>query len=135
MDCLDMAENNNLTSISLPAIGTGELCFPTAVVASLMLDTILEFSKKRKPKHLKMVVIVLYPSDRQCIQVRKACTLIYHIQIHSKSSSYLNIGCFSLDFHSSSCIWQFSAGYFFNLLCFFWRFTLIYESSKHNKGN
>ncbi|XP_039883588.1 protein mono-ADP-ribosyltransferase PARP14-like isoform X2 [Simochromis diagramma] len=68
MDCLDMAENNNLTSISLPAIGTGDLCFPTAVVASLMLDKILEFSKKRKPKHLKKVHIVLYPSDRQCIQ-------------------------------------------------------------------
>ncbi|XP_065328107.1 protein mono-ADP-ribosyltransferase PARP14-like [Pelmatolapia mariae] len=68
MDCLDMAENNNLTSISLPAIGTGNLCFPTTVVASLMLDTILEFSKMRHPKHLKMVVIVLYPGDTQCIQ-------------------------------------------------------------------
>ncbi|XP_042068614.1 protein mono-ADP-ribosyltransferase PARP15 isoform X2 [Haplochromis burtoni] len=68
LDCLDMAENNNLTSISLPAISTGDLCFPTAVVASLMLDTILEFSKMRHPKHLKMVVIVLYPVDTQCIQ-------------------------------------------------------------------
>uniref|UniRef100_A0A3Q4HSS3 Poly(ADP-ribose) polymerase family member 14-related sequence 1 n=1 Tax=Neolamprologus brichardi TaxID=32507 RepID=A0A3Q4HSS3_NEOBR len=71
LDCLDMAENNNLTSISLPAISTGDLCFPTTVVASLMLDTILEFSKMRHPKHLKMIVIVLYPADTQCIQVRK----------------------------------------------------------------
>ncbi|KAL3970300.1 NAD+ kinase [Sarotherodon galilaeus] len=68
IDCLDMAENNNLTSISLPAIGTGNLCFPTTVVASLMLDKILEFSKKRRPKHLKEVDIVLYPADTQCIQ-------------------------------------------------------------------
>ncbi|XP_035764916.1 protein mono-ADP-ribosyltransferase PARP14-like [Neolamprologus brichardi] len=68
LDCLDMAENNNLTSISLPAISTGDLCFPTTVVASLMLDTILEFSKMRHPKHLKMIVIVLYPADTQCIQ-------------------------------------------------------------------
>ncbi|XP_063354462.1 protein mono-ADP-ribosyltransferase PARP14-like isoform X2 [Pelmatolapia mariae] len=67
-DCLDMAESNNLTSISLSAIGTGNMGFPKDLVASLMLDNILEFSKKKHPKHLKKVVIVLYPSDTQTIQ-------------------------------------------------------------------
>ncbi|XP_005751189.1 poly [ADP-ribose] polymerase 14-like [Pundamilia nyererei] len=67
-DCLDKAESNNLTSISLSAIGTGKMGFPKDLVASLMLDNILEFSKKKHPKHLKKVVIVLYPSDTQTIQ-------------------------------------------------------------------
>lgn len=70
-DCLNMAEDNNLTSISLSAIGAGNLGFPKDLVASLLLDKILEFSKKKHPKHLKKVVIVLYPSDTQTIQVRK----------------------------------------------------------------
>lgn len=67
-DCLGMAEDNNLTSMSLSAIGAGNLGFPKDLVASLMLDNILEFSKKKHPKHLKKVVIVLYPSDAQTIQ-------------------------------------------------------------------
>uniref|UniRef100_A0A3P9DJ63 Poly [ADP-ribose] polymerase n=1 Tax=Maylandia zebra TaxID=106582 RepID=A0A3P9DJ63_9CICH len=67
-DCLNMAEDNNLTSISLSAIGAGNLGFPKDLVASLLLDKILEFSKKKHPKHLKKVVIVLYPSDTQTIQ-------------------------------------------------------------------
>ncbi|CAI5656799.1 unnamed protein product [Oreochromis niloticus] len=67
-DCLDMAEDNNLTSISLPAIGTGNLGFPIPLVASLMLDSILEFSKKKHPKHLNKVVMVIYPGDTQNIK-------------------------------------------------------------------
>ncbi|XP_030614073.1 protein mono-ADP-ribosyltransferase PARP14-like [Archocentrus centrarchus] len=67
-DCLEMAENNNLTSISLPAIGPENLGFPTDLIASLMLDQILEFSKKKHPKHLKRVVIVLHPGDAEIIQ-------------------------------------------------------------------
>ncbi|XP_030613963.1 protein mono-ADP-ribosyltransferase PARP14-like [Archocentrus centrarchus] len=67
-DCLEMAENNNLTSISLPAIGPENLGFPTDLIASLMLDQILEFSKKKHPKHLKRVVIVLHPGDAETIQ-------------------------------------------------------------------
>uniref|UniRef100_A0A3P9DI32 Poly [ADP-ribose] polymerase n=1 Tax=Maylandia zebra TaxID=106582 RepID=A0A3P9DI32_9CICH len=67
-DTLQDCEDNNLTSISLSAIGAGNLGFPKDLVASLLLDKILEFSKKKHPKHLKKVVIVLYPSDTQTIQ-------------------------------------------------------------------
>ncbi|XP_053295537.1 poly(ADP-ribose) polymerase family member 14-related sequence 1 [Pleuronectes platessa] len=66
-DCLDKAEDTSLTSIALPAVGTGNLGFPRDLVASSMLSEISAFSMK-KPKHLKEVVIVLYPGDAKTIQ-------------------------------------------------------------------
>ncbi|XP_070832442.1 poly(ADP-ribose) polymerase family member 14-related sequence 1 isoform X2 [Chaetodon trifascialis] len=68
-DCLGKAEDSGLTSISFPAIGTGNLGFPKDLVASLMLDEISAFSSKKQPKHLKKVVIILYSQDAQTIQV------------------------------------------------------------------
>lgn len=70
-DCLNKAEDSGWTSISFPAIGTGNLQFPKDLAASLMLDEILAFSSKKQPKHLKEVVIVLYSGDAQTIQVKK----------------------------------------------------------------
>uniref|UniRef100_A0A8C4EUA4 Poly [ADP-ribose] polymerase n=1 Tax=Dicentrarchus labrax TaxID=13489 RepID=A0A8C4EUA4_DICLA len=67
-DCLDKAEDSGLSSISFPAIGTGNLGFPKNLVASLMLDEILAFSSKKQPKHLKKVVIILYSGDANTIQ-------------------------------------------------------------------
>uniref|UniRef100_A0A3Q0R8Y3 Poly [ADP-ribose] polymerase n=1 Tax=Amphilophus citrinellus TaxID=61819 RepID=A0A3Q0R8Y3_AMPCI len=55
-----MAEDNCLTSISLPAIGTGNLGFPKDLVASLMLDKILKFSKKTHPSPLTTIRIVFF---------------------------------------------------------------------------
>ncbi|XP_034430831.1 protein mono-ADP-ribosyltransferase PARP14-like [Hippoglossus hippoglossus] len=69
-NCLDKAEDAGLTSISLPAVGTGNLGFPRHLVASSMLSEISAFSMK-KPKHLKEVVIVLYPGDAKTIQAFK----------------------------------------------------------------
>uniref|UniRef100_UPI003AB08C90 poly(ADP-ribose) polymerase family member 14-related sequence 1 n=1 Tax=Centroberyx gerrardi TaxID=166262 RepID=UPI003AB08C90 len=67
-NCLGQAEDSGLTSITFPAIGTGNLGFPKDLAASSMLDKILKFSSKRQPKHLKTVVVVLHPSDAQTIQ-------------------------------------------------------------------
>ncbi|XP_053185151.1 protein mono-ADP-ribosyltransferase PARP14-like [Scomber japonicus] len=67
-DCLSKAEDRGLTSISFCAIGTGNLGFPRDLVASLMLDEIIAFSSKKKPKYLKKVMIVLYPKDAETIQ-------------------------------------------------------------------
>ncbi|TNN79433.1 Poly [ADP-ribose] polymerase 14 [Liparis tanakae] len=67
-DCLGRAEDSGLTSMSFPAIGTGNLGFPKDLVASLMLDEILAFSSTKQPKHLKTVVIILYPKDALTIQ-------------------------------------------------------------------
>lgn len=68
-DCLNMAEDAGLTSITFPAIGTGNLGFPKDLAASLMFDEILAFSSKRQPKQLKTVMIVLYPGDAKTIKV------------------------------------------------------------------
>ncbi|CAK6963679.1 Hypothetical predicted protein [Scomber scombrus] len=67
-DCLGKVEDRGLTSISFCAIGTGNLGFPRDLVASLMLDEIIAFSSKKKPKYLKKVMIVLYPKDAETIQ-------------------------------------------------------------------
>uniref|UniRef100_A0A3Q3M6T9 Poly [ADP-ribose] polymerase n=1 Tax=Mastacembelus armatus TaxID=205130 RepID=A0A3Q3M6T9_9TELE len=71
VDCLVKAEDTGLTSISFPAIGTGNLGFPKDLVASLMLDELLAFSSKKQLKHLKKVVIILYSGDAKTMQVRK----------------------------------------------------------------
>uniref|UniRef100_A0A665VB48 Poly [ADP-ribose] polymerase n=1 Tax=Echeneis naucrates TaxID=173247 RepID=A0A665VB48_ECHNA len=68
-DCLDKAEDTGMTSISFPAIGTGNLGFPKDQVASLMLNEISSFSSKKLPKNLKTVAIILYSGDAQTIQV------------------------------------------------------------------
>ncbi|XP_058509656.1 poly(ADP-ribose) polymerase family member 14-related sequence 1 [Solea solea] len=66
--CLETAEDTGLTSISFPAIGTGNLGFPKNLVASLLLKEISAFSSNKQPKHLNTVVIILYPQDAQTIQ-------------------------------------------------------------------
>ncbi|XP_056145432.1 poly(ADP-ribose) polymerase family member 14-related sequence 1 [Lampris incognitus] len=68
-DCLVQAEDNKLSSITFPAIGTGNLGFPKGLVVSLMLDEILNFSSSKQPKHLKKVVLILHPRDAPTIQV------------------------------------------------------------------
>ena len=70
--CLGEAEQQQQRSIVFPAIGTGNLGFPKTLVASLMLDLVLKFSKKRSSKHVQEVVFAVHPTDTQTIQVRKA---------------------------------------------------------------
>ncbi|CAL8340811.1 unnamed protein product [Boreogadus saida] len=66
-DCLNKAEKHGLTSISFPAIGTGNLGFPKDLAASVMMEEVSKFYKQ--PRCLKTVVIVLYPKDQETIQV------------------------------------------------------------------
>ncbi|PWA24204.1 hypothetical protein CCH79_00016209, partial [Gambusia affinis] len=63
--CLKEAEKLRLTSLSFPAIGTGNLSFPRQVVARVLLRQIQLFSRRVSPRHLKDVVIVVHHSDRQ----------------------------------------------------------------------
>ncbi|KAK0149728.1 Poly [ADP-ribose] polymerase 14 [Merluccius polli] len=65
-DCLNKAQQRGFTSITFPAIGTGNLGFPTDLAASVMIEEILKF--KKQPRGLKTVDIVLYPKDRGTIQ-------------------------------------------------------------------
>lgn len=64
-----------MASIAFPAIGTGNLGYPKDLVASSMLDEILAFSSKKKPVHLKEIVIMLFPGDPQTMQVKPEHTV------------------------------------------------------------
>ncbi|KAM9391546.1 protein mono-ADP-ribosyltransferase PARP14-like [Pholidichthys leucotaenia] len=66
--CLDQAEKLQLSSLSLPAVGTGKQSFPRDVVSRLLLREIFSFSSGNRPQHLRTVVVVLYPTDTDTIQ-------------------------------------------------------------------
>ncbi|XP_026198204.1 protein mono-ADP-ribosyltransferase PARP14-like isoform X2 [Anabas testudineus] len=65
--CLDQAEKLKMTSLSFPAIGTGNLGFPRDLVSKVLLREIHIFSRNRNPRYLREVDIVVHPSDSQTI--------------------------------------------------------------------
>ncbi|XP_038559138.1 protein mono-ADP-ribosyltransferase PARP14-like isoform X2 [Micropterus salmoides] len=65
--CLDAAEKRQMTSLSFPAIGTGNLGFPRDLVSRVLLREIHSFSQNKNPRHLREVVIVVHPSDSQTV--------------------------------------------------------------------
>ncbi|KAG9469304.1 hypothetical protein GDO78_020875 [Eleutherodactylus coqui] len=66
--CLMWTDQQQMTSLSIPAFGTGKLGFPKALVAAAMFDAIIQFSAENKPQDLQEVEIVLHPSDKHTIQ-------------------------------------------------------------------
>uniref|UniRef100_A0A1B8XXK3 Poly [ADP-ribose] polymerase n=1 Tax=Xenopus tropicalis TaxID=8364 RepID=A0A1B8XXK3_XENTR len=66
--CLELAEQHRLKSISMPAIGTGNLAFPKDLVASVMFGEVSQFSSSNKPQSLKEVTFILHPSDTETIK-------------------------------------------------------------------
>ena len=67
-DTLNIASQNNFTTVGLPALGTGVLDIPRDVAAEVMFDVIGEFSKTNLTT-VKDVRIVLYHKDQQTIDV------------------------------------------------------------------
>ncbi|XP_060895070.1 protein mono-ADP-ribosyltransferase PARP14-like [Labrus mixtus] len=65
--CLVEAEKLKMTSLSFPAIGTGNLRFPKDVVSRVLLKEIHNFSSSISPRHMREVAIVVHPSDRQTV--------------------------------------------------------------------
>lgn len=68
-NCLAQAEQHEQSSLTFPAIGTGNLRFPRTEVASLMLDTVLKFSQKRGSRNVQEVLFILHPSDTDTTKV------------------------------------------------------------------
>ncbi|NXG00860.1 PAR14 polymerase, partial [Sakesphorus luctuosus] len=68
-NCLEIAEELSLRSITFPAIGTGNLGFPAFVVAKLLFDKVFEFSSKNGVNSLEEVHFLLHPKDTANIQV------------------------------------------------------------------
>ncbi|OWF50082.1 Poly [ADP-ribose] polymerase 14 [Mizuhopecten yessoensis] len=62
--CLQMADDELMTSISFPALGTGNLGYPHDIVAAEMFEIVNEFD----PKTLKEVQFVIYEKDDKSIQ-------------------------------------------------------------------
>ncbi|XP_054826363.1 protein mono-ADP-ribosyltransferase PARP14-like isoform X2 [Eublepharis macularius] len=67
-ECLTITEQHSLTSITIPAVGTGNLGFPKPLVAKLMFDEVFQFSQKKNPMSLQEVHFVLHPSDTDSIK-------------------------------------------------------------------
>ncbi|XP_077305886.1 protein mono-ADP-ribosyltransferase PARP14-like [Lithobates pipiens] len=67
-NCLALAEQNQRTSVSFPAVGTGNLGFPKDLVAFVIFDEIFQFSCKNKVQNLQEVHLVLHPSDMDTIK-------------------------------------------------------------------
>ena len=59
MQCLQEAENDRISSISFPAIGTGIIGMPAKSCALLMLSVIQELNKK-KPESLKLIKMTIF---------------------------------------------------------------------------
>ncbi|XP_033829096.1 protein mono-ADP-ribosyltransferase PARP14-like [Periophthalmus magnuspinnatus] len=66
--CLEGAERQRLSSISFPALGTGNLNFPRGVVSALMLRQVHTFSQVHSPRHLRAVQLVVHPADTQTVE-------------------------------------------------------------------
>ena len=66
--CLEEAQKKGLSTISIPAIGTGKLGFPRDRVAAASFDEVLSFSKKNPSSTLKEVHLVVYDKDSQSVQ-------------------------------------------------------------------
>ncbi|XP_006869486.1 PREDICTED: poly [ADP-ribose] polymerase 14 [Chrysochloris asiatica] len=71
-ECLEVTEKLSLKSITFPAIGTGNLGFPKAIFAELIISEVFKFSSKNQLKALEDVYFVLHPSDDENIQVFSA---------------------------------------------------------------
>ncbi|XP_036600566.1 protein mono-ADP-ribosyltransferase PARP14-like [Trichosurus vulpecula] len=62
-ECLETAASLSLTSITFPAIGTGNMRFPKTIFAKLILSQVFKFSSSGSLKTLKEVCFLLHPSD------------------------------------------------------------------------
>ncbi|XP_060765229.1 protein mono-ADP-ribosyltransferase PARP14-like isoform X2 [Neoarius graeffei] len=67
-NCLKIAENKKMTSITFPAIGSGNSGFPKDLVARIFLSEIHAFSAKVSPQSLNEVTVIVHPSDTETVQ-------------------------------------------------------------------
>lgn len=67
------AHNTNMTSIAMPAIGTGNLGIPPALVASLMFGEAEDFSRNNPTTTLRDIRFVVYPGDKATCDVSEFC--------------------------------------------------------------
>uniref|UniRef100_A0A3P9H6L6 Poly [ADP-ribose] polymerase n=1 Tax=Oryzias latipes TaxID=8090 RepID=A0A3P9H6L6_ORYLA len=67
--CPNISQSLHMTSLTFPAIGTGNLGYPRALVANILRREIQSFGLKSQPHFLRRVVIVVHPSDSKTVEV------------------------------------------------------------------
>lgn len=67
--CLMNVEQLSFSSITFPMIGTGNLRFPKAIFAELMISEVFKFSSSEWLKTLQEVQLLVHPDDEESQQV------------------------------------------------------------------
>ncbi|CAG2207725.1 unnamed protein product [Mytilus edulis] len=70
--CLSKAEGKGCKSIAMPAMGTGKLGYPRALVAKHMYDTVQQYSSGNPNSCITKVLFVLYDKDDQTVKAFEA---------------------------------------------------------------
>ena len=73
------AHTAKMTSIALPAIGTGKLGVPHDVAAKWMFDEAIDFCRTNPSSTLQMICFVLYDKDRESLKVstHQECHMVF----------------------------------------------------------
>ena len=58
-----------MTSLAIPAVGTGNLGWPASVVAESFFDAVIRFSGQQVGTSLKKIYFVIYPTDANSVAV------------------------------------------------------------------
>lgn len=81
MNIFSQADRNRLRSIAIPAIGTGNLRIPHAVVTHVMYEEVLKFSRAKPATTLKDIRFVVYDKDLPTLKVNCQFFLLWHFAV------------------------------------------------------
>ena len=68
-NCFHEADNNKMTSVAIPPVGTGKLGFDAHFVAKVIREELFLFSSRNPQTTLRDVRFVVYQKDDRIIQV------------------------------------------------------------------
>ncbi|XP_043106140.1 protein mono-ADP-ribosyltransferase PARP14 [Puntigrus tetrazona] len=63
LSVLELCEARQITSVAFPALGTGQGGAKAADVADAMVDAVVEFIKKKKPVHVRLVKYLIFQTN------------------------------------------------------------------------
>uniref|UniRef100_A0A8C2KI30 Poly [ADP-ribose] polymerase n=1 Tax=Cyprinus carpio TaxID=7962 RepID=A0A8C2KI30_CYPCA len=63
LSVLKLCESRQITSVAFPALGTGQGGANPADVADAMVDAVVDFVKKKKPVHVKLVKFLIFQTN------------------------------------------------------------------------
>ena len=66
---LSQCHQAGMTSLAIPAVGTGNLGWPANIVAESFFDAVIRFSAREDGTSLKKIHFVVYPADTNSVAV------------------------------------------------------------------